>query len=134
MEIVPPQEDGVRSFYGFSRWPQGVAQLDLGGRIIDVLPAPGHNDNHVVFYDRDTDTLLTGDFLLPGRVTVADTGPGMSEEERRSATRPFVRGAESPGAGLGLAIVSALCERFDWTLRLDGAPGQGTTAEIRFAR
>jgi signal transduction histidine kinase len=72
--------------------------------------------------------------LEDDRVTITDTGPGMAEEERRAATRAFVRGAESPGAGLGLALVSALCERFDWTLRLDGAPGEGTTAEVRFAR
>ncbi len=88
VEIVPPDEAGVRAFYGFTRWPEGEAQLDLGGRTIDVLPAPGHNDNQVVFYDRQTATLLTGDFLLPGRVTVADTD-AFRASARRIAT--FVR-------------------------------------------
>lgn len=88
VEIVPPREDGVRSFYGFTHWPEGLAQLDLGGRIVDVLPAPGHNDNHVVFYDRQTGSLLTGDFLLPGRVTVADTDAFRASARRLAA---FVR-------------------------------------------
>ena len=88
VEIVPPHVDGVRSFYGFTRWPQGAAQLDLGGRIVDVLPAPGHNDNHIIFYDRQTRTLFTGDFLLPGRVTVADTDAFRASARRLAA---FVR-------------------------------------------
>jgi hydroxyacylglutathione hydrolase len=37
-----------------------------------VIPAPGHHEDHVIFYDRRTRLLLTGDFLLPGRLLVDD--------------------------------------------------------------
>ena len=73
VDVVPADEAGVRRYYGLDRWPDGEARLDLGGRVVHVLPAPGHNDNHVVFFDEATGLLFSGDFLLPGRVTVDDT-------------------------------------------------------------
>lgn len=88
VRIVPPDLDGVRGFYGLDRWPDGVAQLDLGGRVVHVLPAPGHNPNHVVFHDDATGLLLTGDFLLPGRLTVDDAGAFKASASRVAA---FVR-------------------------------------------
>jgi hydroxyacylglutathione hydrolase len=70
--LVPAQLKEVRGYFGFKDWPKGVAQLDLGGRVIDVLPAPGHNPAHVVYYDRNTGILFSGDFMLPGRLLVDD--------------------------------------------------------------
>jgi signal transduction histidine kinase len=35
---------------------------------------------------------------------------------------------------MGLSIVRRLGERFGWPVSLASAPGQGTTAVIRFAR
>ena len=89
VEIVPADEEGVRRHYGFDRWPDGVAQLDLGGRVVHVLPAPGHNPNHVVFHDENTGLLFTGDFLLPGRLTVDDTDAFEASARRVAA---YVRG------------------------------------------
>lgn len=70
--VVAAQLPSVKSFFGFKDWPEGVAQVDLGGRVVDVLPAPGHNVAHVVYYDRNTAILFSGDFLLPGRLLVDD--------------------------------------------------------------
>lgn len=70
--VVAAQLPSVKSYFGFKHWPEGSAELDLGGRIVDVLPAPGHNVAHVVYYDRNTDILFSGDFLLPGRLLVDD--------------------------------------------------------------
>jgi glyoxylase-like metal-dependent hydrolase (beta-lactamase superfamily II) len=42
----------------------------LGGRTVDVIPTPGHNQTHVVFYDDRTGILFSGDFLLPGRLLI----------------------------------------------------------------
>lgn len=63
----------VRKFFGFAHWPQGHAQIDLGNRIVDVLPAPGHEATHLVFYDRNTTLLFSGDFMLPGRLLIDDS-------------------------------------------------------------
>ncbi len=53
---------------GINGWPTGNGVLDLGDRIIDVIPVPGHNEVSIALYDRKTGNLLTGDSLYPGRL------------------------------------------------------------------
>jgi len=72
VQVAPSDLEGVRKFFGLANWPNGVAEVDLGGRIVEVLPAPGHHPAEVVFYDGNTSLLFTGDFLLPGRILVDD--------------------------------------------------------------
>ncbi|MFI1395042.1 MBL fold metallo-hydrolase [Streptomyces sp. NPDC020681] len=72
-ETVGPSLPEVKDFFGLEEWPDGRAELDLGGRVLDVLPGPGHQDAAVVFHDRHTGLLLTGDSLYPGRLYVEDT-------------------------------------------------------------
>jgi hydroxyacylglutathione hydrolase len=62
----------VKSFFGLTQWPQGVASLDLGSRVVDVIPAPGHQSCELVFYDRDSALLFSGDFLIAGRLPIED--------------------------------------------------------------
>ena len=72
VQVVPTDLDGVRAFFGFTNWPNGIAHVDLGGRVVDVIPTPGHHPTHVVFYDSRTAILFSGDFLLPGRLLIED--------------------------------------------------------------
>jgi hydroxyacylglutathione hydrolase len=72
VQVVPIDLEGVRAFFGFNNWPNGIAHLDLGGRTVDVIPTPGHNETHVAFYDERTGILFSGDFLLPGRLLIGD--------------------------------------------------------------
>jgi hydroxyacylglutathione hydrolase len=72
IQLVMSNLEQVRKFFGFADWPNGAAQLDLGERIVDVLPAPGHHPAQVVYYDRNTGLVFSGDFLLPGRLLVDD--------------------------------------------------------------
>jgi hydroxyacylglutathione hydrolase len=72
IQLVLSDLTHVRQYFGFTDWPNGMAQVDLGERIIDVLPAPGHHPAHVVFYDRNTGILFSGDYLLHGRILVDD--------------------------------------------------------------
>src|SRR5207244_11296977 len=74
VKIVPIDLDGVRAFFGFTNWPNGTAQLDLGDRIVDLIPTPGHNETHVAFYDERSGILLSGDFLLVGRLLIEGIG------------------------------------------------------------
>jgi glyoxylase-like metal-dependent hydrolase (beta-lactamase superfamily II) len=81
----------VRDYYGFSTWPDGLAAVDLGGRILDVIPGPGHQQAATVFYDRATGLLLTGDTLCRGRLYVRDWPDFVATVERLldfCATRP----------------------------------------------
>jgi hydroxyacylglutathione hydrolase len=72
VQLVPATLESVKKFFGFPQWPEGVSHVDLGGRIVDVIPAPGHQENHVVFYDNRTALVFSGDFLMPGRLLVED--------------------------------------------------------------
>lgn len=66
--IIDKNVESITQYFGFKSWPEGVIQLDLGNRIIDVLPLPGHQDAHIALYDYDTQILFTGDSLYPGRI------------------------------------------------------------------
>jgi glyoxylase-like metal-dependent hydrolase (beta-lactamase superfamily II) len=70
--VVGTGLDAVTAFYGFADWPSTPRKLDLGGRIVDVVPGPGHHVSATVFYDRWTRLLLTGDTFSPGRLYVED--------------------------------------------------------------
>ncbi|MFK4598075.1 hydroxyacylglutathione hydrolase [Streptomyces pristinaespiralis] len=72
-DVVGPSLDAVTAYFGFEQWPLRPAELDLGGRVLDLLPGPGHEEAAVVFHDRHTGLLLTGDSLYPGRLYVRDT-------------------------------------------------------------
>src|SRR5579863_37883 len=85
VQLVPAQLPYVKKFFGFDKWPDGQAEIDLGGRVVDMLPAPGHNPAHVVYYDRNTGLLLTGDFLMPARLLVDDYAAYTASAERVAA-------------------------------------------------
>jgi glyoxylase-like metal-dependent hydrolase (beta-lactamase superfamily II) len=82
VRVVGFDLQSVRQFYGFSNWPNGTAEIDLGDRTVDAIPSPGHNETEVTFYDRNTGLLLTGDFLLPARLLVDDSRAYKASAER----------------------------------------------------
>lgn len=61
---------------------------------------------------------------------VADDGPGMDENQQRSALRPFDDGAVR-STGVSYAIASAIAEATGGQLLLESAPGEGTRASLR---
>jgi hydroxyacylglutathione hydrolase len=82
--VVKPQLESVKSFFGFTNWPDGAANLDLGGRMLTIFPIPGHEESHIAVYDNDSQFLFTGDTLYPGLLTVDDWS-----SYRQSAARLF---------------------------------------------
>lgn len=73
--------------------------------------------------------------VLDDRITVEDTGPGLTAQESENLFERGVRGegADDGGAGLGLAIVRRLCELYDWDVSL--CPREdvvGAVAVLRF--
>jgi PAS domain S-box-containing protein len=69
-----------------------------------------------------------GEFV---RVTVADTGQGMTAEVLQRATEPFFSTKPlGKGTGLGLAQVYGIARQSGGTLRIDSAPGEGTRVHI----
>jgi signal transduction histidine kinase/DNA-binding response OmpR family regulator len=63
---------------------------------------------------------------------VADTGVGMDEETRRRCLEPFFTTKGERGTGLGLAMVYGVVQRHNADLRIDSAPGRGTTFRVTF--
>ncbi|MGH8241797.1 MAG: MBL fold metallo-hydrolase, partial [Steroidobacteraceae bacterium] len=49
VQVVPAFLEDVQKYFGFRNWPQGTAQVDLGDRIVDVIPTPGHEATHVSY-------------------------------------------------------------------------------------
>jgi hydroxyacylglutathione hydrolase len=71
-EVIGATRDAAWPFFGFDRQPESVAELDLGGRVLDCLATPGHHEAAVTYYDRYTGVLFTGDTILPGRLYIFD--------------------------------------------------------------
>jgi hydroxyacylglutathione hydrolase len=70
--MVPLTVSGTQEFFAIDKWPEGAGQIDLGGRVIDVIPIPGHDALSIALYDRQSGVLLTGDSLYPGRLYIRD--------------------------------------------------------------
>jgi len=71
-ETVGAKREAAWPYFGFTDEPDRVAQVDLGGRVLDCLATPGHHEAAVTYYDRYTRLLLTGDTIYPGRLYVFD--------------------------------------------------------------
>jgi hydroxyacylglutathione hydrolase len=82
VQVVSTDLPHVKQYFGFNHWPDGMAQVELGGRTIDVLPTPGHYPSHVSYYDRNTALFFSGDFFLPGRLIIDDTAQDQASAHR----------------------------------------------------
>jgi glyoxylase-like metal-dependent hydrolase (beta-lactamase superfamily II) len=49
------------AFYGFQQWPAEIVEFDLGGRVLQVMGSPGHEEAEVSIYDPYTQILFAGD-------------------------------------------------------------------------
>nr|WP_283254032.1 HAMP domain-containing sensor histidine kinase [Rhodococcus sp. USK13] len=70
---------------------------------------------------------------------VADTGPGLSEDDAARVFERFYRAdasrtRESGGSGLGLSIVAALVAAHQGTVTVDSRPGEGATFRVELPR
>jgi hydroxyacylglutathione hydrolase len=82
VEVVPTDLESVKSRLGVADWPNGIGRIDLGDRVIDVIPTPGHYPSHVAYYDRQTGLFFSGDFVLPGRLLIEDTDADLASARR----------------------------------------------------
>ncbi len=90
---------------------------NLLANALDVVPPGG------------TITVTTQASSGLARLTVADTGPGMTPAQQKAALRRFATGSPG-GTGLGLAIVDRLVTTGGGTVTLSDTPGGGLTITI----
>jgi signal transduction histidine kinase len=91
-----------------------------GGGPIDIclIPVKLTHPNHA------------GRFVL---LEVTDRGAGMDEATQRRIFEPFFT-SKRKGTGLGLAIVHHIVDRAGGLIRVESAPGRGTTFRLFFPR
>ena len=83
--------------------------------------------NAVNYTQRGTiNVTLTRDSL-----TVRDTGIGIPPEDLARIFERRYRGAQSRGLGLGLYLVSRICDRLGWRIETESRSGEGATFRIR---
>jgi len=96
---------------------------NLIGNALKFTPAGGEVDLEL--------SRVNGD----ARLVVSDTGPGIPVEVRERVFDRFFRVNEGKdqreGAGLGLAIVAWVIRAHNGHVKIGGAPGDGTTFEVR---
>ena len=64
-------------------------------------------------------------------ISISDSGSGMSEKVRERALEPFFTTKEpGRGTGLGLSTVYGFVRQSRGALRIDSAPGVGTTVTL----
>ena len=119
--------------YGLVRYTMGI-----GGSGESVVQQAVANllDNAIKFSPPGGEVRLTAE-KIDGqvRLSVADQGPGIPETERARATERFFRGEKArntPGSGLGLALVQAVATLHEGALLLEDAhPGLRVVMMLR---
>ena len=89
--VVGTSTSSVQSFFGITNWPNQVVYYDLGERMLEIMPIPGHHSAHIAVYDHATDILLTGDSLYPGFLFISNFGQ-YTESINRLANFAQLRG------------------------------------------
>jgi len=71
-KIVGLTVNEVIDFFEFKNWPQETTNLNLGNRVLKIIPIPGHQVASIAIYDTSSKILLTGDTFYPGRLYIED--------------------------------------------------------------
>lgn len=110
--VVGLKPEDVASFFGIKNWPEDVVPFDLGGRVLSIIPTPGHQKAAIMIYDPRLKILLSGDTLYPGRLYVP---VNFMAEERASIDRLVAFAAKHPvRAALGAHIEMTRTPRRDY--------------------
>jgi glyoxylase-like metal-dependent hydrolase (beta-lactamase superfamily II) len=80
--FVAAKIEETKAFYKISNWPEEIGSVDLGSRVLDAIPIPGHDIVSMALYERQTGILLTGDSLYPGRLYIHDLDAYQKSTER----------------------------------------------------
>jgi signal transduction histidine kinase len=81
-----------------------------------------------------TITIRTGESADGSFIQVADDGPGMPPEVEQRMFEPFFTTKGDEGTGLGLPMVYACMQRHRGSIKVDTAPGKGTSFTLCFPR
>jgi PAS domain S-box-containing protein len=110
------------------------AVLNLAINARDAMPAGGKlviETRNVSIAAPAPGAEARGDF---GRISVSDTGTGMSPEILRRAFEPFFTTKEGRGTGLGLSMIYGFASQSGGHVTIESEPGKGTTVNLLLPR
>lgn len=108
--------------------------LNLAINARDAMPDGGTLmvTTRMTSFDKDAADIPAGDYIV---LSVSDTGTGMSEEIREKAIEPFfTTKPPGQGTGLGLSSIFGYVKQSKGHLKIDSAPGEGTTITMLLPR
>jgi len=123
-ELVGARKDRAWPYFGFDGDPDRVAEVDLGGRVVDALATPGHHEAAVTFYDRYTRILLTGDTVYPGRLYVFDWPDFVASVNRLVAWSAAHPVSHVLGCHIEMSTSAGMDYPVGWSYQPDEAPLQ----------
>jgi len=114
------------------------ALVNLAINARDAMPTGGHlsidTANTVLddSYTAGLEAVSSGEYVV---ISVSDTGSGMSAEVLAKAFDPFFTTKPlGQGTGLGLSMIYGFTRQSGGQVRIDSAPGQGTTVHLYLPR
>jgi glyoxylase-like metal-dependent hydrolase (beta-lactamase superfamily II) len=132
--IVGREPEAVQQFFGFTKWPDEVVTLDLGGRELEITGSPGHHRAAITIYDPWSGFLLTGDTVIPGRLYAFDFPAFLASMNRMVQ----FAGKRRVTHVLGCHVEMTSKPRHDYplgsTYQPDERPLQMTTAQLAAVR
>jgi signal transduction histidine kinase/ActR/RegA family two-component response regulator len=145
-EIVPQVVELTRARWSDMPQQRGVT-IELRIELSDALPAIMGAENEI--REALTNLVINAVDAMPDggtltirtrapdagkvEVEVSDTGVGMDDSARQRCLEPFFTTKGERGTGLGLAMVYGMVKRHSAEIEIESAPGEGTTARLRFA-
>ena len=111
---------------------EGESGLTVDAPEAAVSVALGNLVGNAVKYTLEGEVLVK---LMADSVEVIDSGPGLSAEDAAHLFERGYRGTHaghSQGGGIGLSIVSRLCELYGWQVGVRPGPERGVIATLKF--
>ncbi len=111
---------------------EGESGLTVDAPEAAVSVALGNLVGNAVKYTLEGEVLVK---LIADSVEVIDSGPGLSEEDAAHLFERGFRGTHaghSQGGGIGLSIVSRLCELYGWQVGVQPGRERGGVATLKF--
>ncbi len=98
---------------------------------VDLMRVLSNLVSNAIKHTEEGRIVLSGHKTEKGlKISVKDTGPGMSEEEIETYLAPYEKGSKSKGTGLGLHLVKTKSDEQGYKFEIESTPGKGTCASV----